>query len=314
MKSRCFFFFFISGLSLVSLGTSAGAQTQKRIPLQLYVFHVASDMPDTTDVAEERDSGSAELALSLSGIRHFEEIVQKECGIAEAFLIPAPIEVETSEPVRIPPWPQEKPEGKKPDGGAFPFRIFQETLLSFLEEPGPALHRRDPLEVSIFLIDSLMDLHAGMAFPEVDFGGATATERNEEIVRTLANRILLAREWQRDPGHRDHILRVVAHELAHIFVQEMPPHHFDADRICPETNLLCDVVEKNVNGSSTLPMAFRGLSRFNGIFGHVSSPLMDGGSLAGADVQFVPAAGEELTEEQCEKIRCTIEEMQAAHP
>ncbi|MBI5631340.1 MAG: hypothetical protein HY921_10715 [Elusimicrobia bacterium] len=217
-----------------------------------------------------------------SGIGLFKDLVQKHCGFELPIIVPPP--------VRIEGLARESLLLERAAGVPY-YRAALKALLR--RYPAiPALRRK--AEVSVIMVKNLEE-HCAYAFPTVAFieknGAFSKAEKD-----ALSGRVLVSLDSGLDCRN---VGRQMAHELAHVFVQDEPPHQCRGPEggmtPCPPNNLLADFwVEKN----SPPP----------GRYGRGGGDE-DGGidDILGQNLH--PATGMELTPDQCAAIKLTAAEL-----
>ena len=179
--------------------------------------------------------------------------------------------------------------------GTYFFRFFQEKIFRLTREN--QLQQAEN-EVSIFVTNKF-DM-CGFAFPDIqltdqqNLSKNTNTALNAKIFPRIRNRVIMGAASQ-SVSDCSYSSRIVAHELAHIFVQDESPHTcWDSEnqryKGCPEDNILAT--------RRLLDPQPRGRWRPPGYtFGDPMEP------------EFRPAVGTQITPHQCRAILNTVEQM-----
>lgn len=184
-------------------------------------------------------SSSDEQRIS-EGIQFFNQILQRQCGFQmRAQIIRQDLHLEDSRFRFESIWSARDIAGI----GKYFFRFFQEKMYSVTTENN--LQQKNN-EVSIFVAPHL-DM-CGFAFPDIQFLDEETLAKNPDmninshIMPWIRNRVIIGATSQ-NLSDCSNSNRLVAHELAHIFIQDRSPHTcWDESRQqyrgCPEDNIL----------------------------------------------------------------------------
>lgn len=176
----------------------------------------------------------------IDGIQFFNQILQRQCGFnLTANISRRDLEVSNSTFIEDDSWS----ERHIPGVGSYFFRFYQSQMYSITTENN--LQQQEN-EVSVFVTPSLDA--CGFAFPDIQFLDKVTTSKNPDaritshILPWLRNRVIVGATSQSfsDCANSN---RLMAHELAHIFIQDESPHTcFDENaghhRGCPDENVL----------------------------------------------------------------------------
>lgn len=264
------------------------------ISVLIFCFAAIAARADTYDInfnVINLNSVSQQDEQRISdGIQFFNQLLQRQCGFnLNANVSRRDLQVTNSTFVEDSNWS----ERHIPGVGSYFFRFYQQQMYSITTENN--LRQRNN-EVSIFVTPRLDA--CGFAFPDIQFLDDETTAKNSDaritshILPWLRNRVIVGATSQ---GFSDcaNSNRLVAHELAHIFVQDESPHTcFDENAghhvRCAEDNILAT---RRLIYPEPRP----------------GRPRPPGYGMDEPEVR--PAVGTIITPHQCESIRNTIQGM-----
>ncbi len=175
------------------------------------------------------------------------------------------------------------------------FQYFQHDLWQLLNS---STYASNDYGVKILIVPNL-DGYCGFAFPEIQFTAEEDYPSHQKVQRLLTNSLLINYQ-QAGCGSYN---RLVAHELAHIFIQDNPAHYCPNEagelRPCPEDNLLSvfrtvrpnPVGTKKPGGHNPFPSG--GIGEFN-------DPMIP---------QKLPSIGTHILPVQCRAIAKTVQKL-----
>lgn len=216
-----------------------------------------------------------------SGVEFFKNSVKESCGITLDFNIK--IEAMTSDiGQRFKSHTYYKKEVTK--YGPQNFIYFQKDLYDYLDLNEGLVNSNG---IKIHDVDEV-EGHCAFAFPKIQF----EKMNSKKLRKTLENHILLSRESEGCGSSS----RLIAHELAHIFIQDDPPHRC-GNKLCDEDNLL-SVMRKMPTQTHFHSGSQRGFNT-SGFGGHI------GQNHDGSSIQKTPSIGRSLNSNQCQAIKKT---------
>jgi hypothetical protein len=181
--------------------------------------------------------------------------------------------------------------------GNYYFRYYQKSVFELTTQ-----HKltQAPNAVTLFVTDHLSG-HCGFAFPDIQFTDNQSLLQNSnslinnKVLPWVRNRVLLGSTSSNtlDCANSN---RLVAHELAHIFVQDNPPHFCWDDDV--KKNIPCE--DNNI-----LATQRRVYPHHNGGPKGFPQPPID--NLGPDEPIILPAIGTKITETQCKVILNTLE-------
>lgn len=259
----------------------------------------------------------------LHGLYLFDRLIKKHCNLTEKFVILSPQAYSPKssnlfskilkfilQNLQIYSPKTEKPHflfKEKPNADsplAFlrnTFQYYQYPLYRFLKHHPQIAKRSHKKEISLILVKELSD-HCAFSFPRVQFPSTPTSPREKEIISLLTNRIILALSPHPAFGCHNR-RRLVAHELAHIFIQDDPknPHTCLMNgelHPCPPTNLLANFA-----------ILWESPHRFYSSNSMISLPLQATRFMQSDDLfpEEVLATGTDITPEQCDQIEQSLQ-------
>jgi hypothetical protein len=245
-----------------------------------------------------QDVNSEDIKKVETGLNFYNELLLKHCGIK----LNSKIKIQTI-------------ENNSPHfnfDGSWVQKIINQTHLYFFRffqfatfrEVSTQRLTQEKNEVSFILTRSLTS-HCGFAFPKIQFKDAEALAKNtnlntrNSIEPLIQNRILFASPSENGADCANSN-RMVSHELSHVLIQDEIPHHClntttNTHERCHEENILA--TQRTVYPN---PRNSRGLNPGYG----------DNGSYDPFEPQYVNATGTEISEDQCQSIVKTLQELQ----
>lgn len=152
-----------------------------------------------------------------------------------------------------------------------------------------------------------LDGYCGFAFPKIQFASANDYLPNAQVEKMLTNSILINYQ-QASCGSYN---RIVAHELAHLFIQDNPAHYCPNSSgglsPCPEDNLLS--VFRTVRPTSMSHKKPGQAGLFSPDGGDPFNSGKPGGFNDPMVPQKLPSIGTTLLPEQCRAIEKTVQEI-----
>lgn len=267
--------------------------------INLFSFTVlAQNMVLNYNIYPYQDVKTEDIKKVETGLVFYSDLLKEHCGIQLSSKIKVQAIASDS--------PQFKFDGswtlkKINQIGSYFFKYFQ---FSTFEQVSTHQLEQKKNEISFILTRSLTS-HCGFAFPKIQFTETEALAKNvnsparPHVEISIQNRILYAAPSENGADCANSN-RMVSHELSHVLIQDEIPHHClntttNTYERCHEENILA--TQRTVYPN---PRNNRGLNPGYG----------DNGSYDPFEPQYVNAIGTEISEDQCQSIVKTLQELQ----
>ena len=269
--------------------------------LNLFAFTVlGQNLVLNYNIYAYQDVKAEDIKKVQTGLEFYNELLKQHCGLQ----LSSKIKVQTVQS-NSPQFDFDGSWVQKAISSAetYFFRFFQ--MAAFKEVSQHKLTQQKN-EVSFILTRSLTS-HCGFAFPKIQFNDAEALAKNTNLSSRasveplIQNRILFAAPSENGADCANSN-RMVSHELSHILIQDEKPHHC----LNTQTNNYERCHEENILATQrTIYPNPRGQRGLNPGLGNG-----DNGSYDPFEPQYVNAIGTDISEDQCQSIINTIQELQ----
>lgn len=242
-------------------------------------IHLGEISPQNQDFQEKMQNG----------LQYFFDLVNRQCHLDISY------RVDVLSPLELPF------ERFTFDGYPRQYRVnHEESYFTYFQHDLAKIFVHSPQSfkeksIKIFSVPNL-DGYCGYAFPPIQFKLGDEYPLNEKLTKKIEHTLLLNYEQ----GGCGNFNRIMAHELAHLFIQDNPPHQCKNDsgemRPCDEENLL------SVFRLVAPEYPFKKPGNHNP-FGGNHGPEM-GDPMA---PKRMPSIGTSLTKDQCQAIKRTVQ-------